>query len=124
MKAAAERVLWVLGSRQVGAGREGAARLVARQDDGTDLVVVGRLVGIAEQAVVVVLSPTSAGLGAARRQDAGVALLAVEKHWNRCLSMPQAAKMTVVRGSGPAPTGEARHRLPPDASPKSGYLCG
>ena len=57
MKASAERVLWVLGSLQVGAGGEGAARLVAGQDDGAHLVVVRRLVEMADQALGIILPP-------------------------------------------------------------------
>ena len=62
MKASAERVLWVLGSREVGAGGEGAARLVAGQDDGAHLVIVRRLVEMTDQALGIVLPPAVAGL--------------------------------------------------------------
>jgi hypothetical protein len=67
-----------VGIAQVGAGREGAARLVAGQDDRADVVVVGRLVEMAQQAVGIVLAPAVARLRPAQRQDAGMALLSVE----------------------------------------------
>ena len=66
-------------ARTIAADGEGATRLVTGQDDGAHVVVVGCLVEMAQQAVGIILPPAIACPRAAQRQDAGVALLSIEK---------------------------------------------
>ena len=62
---------------QVGAGREGAAALVAGEDGAADLVVVLHGVEVARQPLVEVRAPRVAGRGPAQRDDADVIALLV-----------------------------------------------